>query len=68
MNQFEKWLVNNIIKREVVQGHNHARNIEELYLMIRVACEAEFTEDNVPTMDAFLLERFEVTQLGVKGK
>ncbi len=62
MNAFEKWFVKRTIAKEVIQGPDHARNIEALYAMIREACEEEFTEDNAPTMDAFLLERFEAAQ------
>lgn len=62
MNTFENWLVKRVIAKEVIQGYDHARNIEALYILIREACEKEFTEDNAPTMDAFLRERFEATQ------
>lgn len=62
MNGFEKWFMKRVIKSAVTQGYSHAKNIEALYLMVREACESEFTEDNAPTMDAFLRERFETTQ------
>jgi len=71
MNTIEKWIVRNTIAKEVVQGWDHARNIQALYALIREACEAEFTEDNAPTMDVFLRELFEKTQhmpkLAVEG-
>ncbi len=51
-----------MIAKDVTQGYEHARNIEALYALIREACEEEFTEDNAPTMDAFLRERFDATQ------
>jgi len=61
MTKFEQWFIKRVIAREVIQGHNHCINIENLYEMIRVACEKEFNEDNAMTMDEFLRERFEVT-------
>lgn len=62
MNKFENWFVKRTMAKEVVQGGDHARKIKELYALIREVCEEEFTEDNAPTMDAFLRERFEETQ------
>lgn len=62
MNTFARWLFKRLVAREVIQGYDHARNIEYLYAMIREKCEEEFTEDNAPTMDSFLRERFEATQ------
>jgi len=62
MNKIEKWFFKRVIARDVIQGYSHAKNIEALYLMVREACESEFTEDNAPTMDVFLRERFEATQ------
>lgn len=62
MNTLENWLVKRTMAKEVVQGWDHARKIEALYALVREVCEEEFTEDNAPTMDAFLRERFEATQ------
>ena len=62
MNKFENWFLKRIIKREVQQGYTHDLMIMALYSMIRQACVEEFTEDNAPTMDAFLSELFERTQ------
>ena len=62
MTTFEIWFVKRTIAKEVIQGYDHARNIEALYALIREVCEEEFTEDNAPTMDVFLRERFEATQ------
>lgn len=62
MNMFEKWFVRRVIAKEVIQGPDHPRNIKNLYAMVREACVKEFNEDNSPTMDAFLRERFEATQ------
>jgi len=59
MNKFEEWFLKRIIKREVRQGYDHAQKITNLYTMIRVAAEQEFTEDNVVTMNSYLTEWFE---------
>lgn len=65
MNLFDR-LIKHIIKeyvaKQVRQGPFHAKNITKMYQVIRDACEKEFTEDNDPTLDGFLLERFELTQ------
>jgi len=62
MNSFEKWFIKRVIANEVVQSPVHAKNVVNLYNMIREACENEFTEDNIPTMNAFLKEQFDKTQ------
>jgi len=62
VNILEKWLMRRIIMREVKQGYCHKLRVRMMYAQIREACEAEFTEDNAPTLDAFLLELFESTQ------
>jgi len=64
MNSFETWFINRVLRKEVFQGPTHKRNIENIYRMVRKACEEEFTEDNDPTLDTFLRECFENT---VKG-
>lgn len=62
MNNLERWLVKRIFARAVLQGFDHEERITELYFMIRDAAEAEFTEDNTPTLDAFLAKCFSHTQ------
>jgi hypothetical protein len=62
MNKFERWFFNRILAKQVRQGYSHDLRIMELYSMIRRACDAEFTEDNVMTRDAHLRELFEHTQ------
>jgi hypothetical protein len=59
MNKFERWFLKRIIAREVTQGFSHVDRITDLYRMIRVACEHEFYEDNLPTMNANLTYWFE---------
>ena len=62
MNKFERWFLKRIIKREVQQDYSHWNRHVNLYQMIRDAHREEFTEDNLATADAFLLECFEETQ------
>lgn len=58
MNAFERWLVKRVVAKAVVQG-DHVRNVEQLFTIIDDAVENEFTEDNRPTIEAFLRERLE---------
>lgn len=58
MNKFEEWMMKRIIKREVRQDYDHDTKITNLYTMIREACENEFNEDNVPTLNYSLTEWF----------
>jgi len=58
MTRFERWFLNRVFRKQVRQGYDHPQRITELYTMIRVAAENEFTEDNVPTLNDFLNERF----------
>jgi hypothetical protein len=51
-----------IFKEAVIQGPDHTGNIERIYKLLREATETEFTEDNAPTLDKFLLECFEKSQ------
>lgn len=46
------------IRKMMVQGPNHASNIQALFEDIIQACRDEFTEDNVPTSMSFLHELF----------
>jgi hypothetical protein len=59
MRKLEQYLLRSIFRNRVRQGYDHQRNIAELYAMIREAAEAEFTEDNVPTLNSLLSELFE---------
>ncbi len=47
-----KW----ICRKLVIQGPAHRANIIAYYRIMREAAEQEFTEDNKPTLDAFLGE------------
>jgi hypothetical protein len=61
MNKFERWFLNRVFQKQVRQGYKHQENITELYTMIREAAEKEFNEDNVPTLNSFLTECFELS-------
>lgn len=56
MNWFELWFLRRIIRRECRQGFDHREKIVNLYREIRVACEREFYEDNLATMNSYLTE------------
>lgn len=58
MSWFERWVLRRIFKRLVLQSPQHENNITKVYELMREACEKEFTEDNCPTLDAFLMECF----------
>jgi len=55
MNKLYHWLLLIIARRAVIQG-NHKHNITEFYKCLYQAAVEEFTEDNKPTLDAFLCE------------
>lgn len=59
MNSIERFFLKRLIKKEVRQGYTHRLKIEILYLEIRDAVRSEFTEDNIPTSNAFLTDAFE---------
>ena len=59
MTKFEEWFLRRVIRKEVRQGYDHAQKITNLYTMIRIAAEQEFTEDNMVTMNSYLTEWFE---------
>lgn len=61
MTWFERWMLKRIFKRIVIQSHEHKNNIIETFQLMRDACNKQFTEDNTPTMDSFLLECIEPT-------
>ena len=59
MDRFLRWAFLRYVRLAVRQGY-HDQRIERLFFDIAVAAENEFTEDNVPTLRAYLEERFEV--------
>lgn len=61
MNKFEHWFLKRILKKIVRQGGQDAK-IHNLYRMISLATEAEYTEDNIFTRDDFLRGLFEEAQ------
>ena len=63
-----RWLLRRICRKLVEQGPEHAVRIREYYRILREAAEAEFTEDNAPTMTAFLRECWGTANRGIDGK
>lgn len=62
LNCLELWLLKKIFKRAVIQSHQHANNITKIYTLLHEAARDQFTEENSPTLDDFLRERFELSQ------
>ena len=61
-----RWLLRRICRKLVVQGPEHAGRITEYYRIMRAAAEAEFTEDNDPTLTAFLRECWDTANTKVE--
>jgi hypothetical protein len=61
MTVFERWFLRRIIKKQVRQDYDHNEKITDLYREIRIACENEFYEDNLVTMNTNLTEWFEAS-------
>ncbi len=57
MNRLEQWFLERTIRKQVRSG-GHAARITALYQMINTACEQEFTEDNIPTLNDSLVVWF----------
>lgn len=55
MNWFIKYLLRKICKRVVIQG-NHKESITLYYSILKEEASKVFTEDNEPTLQAFLEE------------
>jgi len=58
LNRFEKWMLKRILHKLIRQGP-HKHNITLMYKIIRIKAEQVFTEDNHPTLDAFLYECYQ---------
>jgi len=61
------WLLRCICRKLVIQGPLHAQRITEYYRIMREAAEAEFTEDNDPTLTAFLRECWDTADNVLSG-
>lgn len=60
--KFQAWILNKIFRFIVRQSWDHENNIKTVFILIRKAVEDEFTEDNDPTLDSFMLNCFENSQ------
>ena len=58
MNWLDRWLLKRIARKLVVQGYDHHMRIAEYYKIMEDAARNEFTEDNEPTLKAFLTDCF----------
>ena len=59
MNKVTRAVLKHLCKQLVKQGPEHKNNITEYFAIMRQAAQTEFTEDNKPTLDAFLKECYE---------
>lgn len=62
MSKLEKWLFSKIIRRNLIDGVNHAYYIASFYRLIRETVRDEYPEDNDPTLNVLLRQIFETTQ------
>ena len=60
MTRSERKALKRIAKRLVTQGPDHKNNICEYYNIMAKAAAEEFTEDNRPTLNAFLRRCFNI--------
>jgi hypothetical protein len=51
----EDYFINKTIRTAMTQGNQH-RKVTDLYKLIVSAARTEYTEDNKPTLDAFLVD------------
>ncbi len=58
MNKLELWFMKRIARNAVRQGDQY-RKVEEVFGVMLDACWEEYTEDNKPTIEAFLRDRLE---------
>lgn len=58
MTDLERYFLERLFRKQVKQGIDHNVRIRELYTMIRLAAEEEFTEDNIDTLNEFLTRQF----------
>jgi hypothetical protein len=58
MNILERYFLERLFRKQVKQGAHHDARIRELYTMIRLAAEEEFTEDNTDILNEFLTRQF----------
>ena len=61
ISKFKKWFLKYLCKEIVIQGTHRECIIEYYRIMMEVARE-EFTEDNKPTLDGFMLDCFKEAQ------
>ena len=54
MSWFEMWILRRLARKAVKQGHQE--RIVAFYKTLTEAAEREYTEDNVPTLNSFLVE------------
>ena len=59
MNKFKRMLLQHMFKDLFTQSRVHEENLAEVFYLIRISMLKEFTEDNTPTLDAFMFDCIE---------
>ena len=62
MNRFERWLFRRLVRKSVRVGADHSNRIIDMYYTIRCEAHKEFTEENVPSMNFYLTELFNLSK------
>lgn len=62
MNRFERWIFRRLVRKAVRVGADHSNRIIDMYCTIRGECLNEFTEENVPSMNFYLTELFNLSK------
>lgn len=63
MNRVFLWALKRLCRCIVKQNSTHKHNIVIYYRALWEAAESEFTEDNRPTLEAFMAECFEAAKV-----
>jgi len=62
MNRLDRWMFKRLVRKSVRVGANHSNRIIDMYYTIRCECHREFTEENVPSMNFYLTELFNLSK------
>ncbi len=54
--KFQRFVLRWIVRKLVIQSHEHQRNITEYYKIMVSEARVQFREDNIATLDDFLDE------------
>lgn len=66
LNKLQGWrlyLFRMIVREAVIQSREHENNICDMYQVIADETKRQFTEDNIPTLTAFLDDCYDTVKL-----